>query len=81
MARAGSLAAAQAVSAWLAIPMGVIFLLSTALRVWTIRAMAGHWSMQIMDSTQLGSGHRRPVSLDSHPNYVAVVAGDFLPFR
>jgi methyltransferase len=58
---------------WLAISMGAIFLLSTALRVWTIRAMSGHWSMQIMDSTQLGVVTGGPYRWIQHPNYVAVV--------
>jgi methyltransferase len=58
---------------WLAAPMAAIFLLATAIRIWVIRAMAGHWNVEVMDSTQIGVVNGGPYRWVRHPNYDAVV--------
>jgi len=56
----------------LAIPMGALFLLASALRWWVIATMAGHWNVQVMASTRLGVVTRGPFRWVRHPNYAAV---------
>ena len=56
----------------LAISMGFVWLLATALRWWVIRTMAEHWNVQVMDSTPLGVVTSGPFHYIRHPNYLAV---------
>lgn len=56
----------------LAIPMGILFLLSNALRWWVIRSLRGHWNVQVVDSARLGVVTSGPYRWIRHPNYVAV---------
>jgi methyltransferase len=57
----------------LAISMGIVFLLSNALRWWVIWIMAGHWNVEVMDSTRIGVVSSGPYRWVRHPNYVGVV--------
>jgi len=57
----------------LAISMGIVFLFSNGLRWWVIWTMAGHWSMEIMDSTRVGVVSTGPYRWVRHPNYSGVV--------
>lgn len=56
----------------LAISMGVLFLLSNALRWWVIGTLRSHWNVQVMDSARLGVVSSGPYRWVRHPNYVAV---------
>lgn len=58
---------------WLAAPMAAIFVLATAIRIWVIRTMAGHWNVEVMDSTRIGVVTGGPYRWIRHPNYDAVV--------
>jgi methyltransferase len=57
---------------WLAAPMAAIFLMATGIRIWVIRTMAGHWNVEVMDSTQIGVVTGGPYRWVRHPNYDAV---------
>lgn len=57
----------------LAISMGIVFLLSNALRWWVIWAMAGHWNVEIMDSSHVGVISSGPFRWVRHPNYTGVI--------
>jgi len=57
----------------LAIPMAVLFVLSNLLRWWVIRTLAGHWNVEVMESSRVGVVSSGPYRLVRHPNYVAVV--------
>lgn len=61
----------------LAIPMAVLFVLSNALRWWVIRTLAGHWNVEVMDSSRVGVVSSGPYRWVRHPNYVGVVAEVF----
>lgn len=56
----------------LAMPMLAIFLFANFLRWWVIRALAGHWNVQVMDSASLGVVAHGPYRWIRHPNYLAV---------
>ncbi len=56
----------------LALQAGVIVLSANALRWWEIRAMAGHWDVQVMNSLDLGVVTDGPFRWIRHPNYAAV---------
>jgi len=56
----------------LAISMGILVLLSNALRWWVIRTLRSHWNVQIMNSARLGVVSSGPYRWVRHPNYVAV---------
>jgi methyltransferase len=56
----------------LAISMGILFLLSNALRWWVIRTLRSHWNVQVMNSASLGVVSTGPYHWVRHPNYVAV---------
>jgi len=58
----------------LAIPMILLFALSNILRWWVIRTLAGHWNVQVIDSTALGVVASGPYRWVRHPNYLAVFA-------
>ena len=58
----------------LAISMGALFVLANFLRWWVIRALAGHWNVEVMASPRLGVVTSGPYRWVRHPNYVAVVA-------
>ena len=57
----------------LAISMGVLFVLANLLRWWVIRALAGHWNVEVMASSRVGVVRSGPYRWIRHPNYVAVV--------
>lgn len=56
----------------LAIAMGVLFVGSNVLRWWVIRALRGHWNVQVVDSARLGVITSGPYRWVRHPNYLAV---------
>jgi methyltransferase len=57
----------------LAIPMATLFVLSNLLRWWVIRTLAGHWNVEVMESSRVGVVSSGPYRWVRHPNYVAVV--------
>jgi methyltransferase len=57
----------------LAIPMVVLFVLANLLRWWVIRTLAGHWNVEVMESSRVGVVSSGPYRWVRHPNYVAVV--------
>jgi methyltransferase len=57
----------------LAISMGIVFLFSNALRWWVIWAMAGCWSVEIMDSARVAVVASGPYRWVRHPNYAGVI--------
>jgi len=57
----------------LAIPMLILFVLSNVLRWWVIRALAGLWVVNIMDSTNVRVVSNGPFRWIRHPNYVGVI--------
>jgi methyltransferase len=57
----------------LAIPMAVLFVLANLLRWWVIRTLAGHWNVEVMESSRVGVVSSGPYRWVRHPNYVAVV--------
>ena len=56
----------------LALPMLALFLAANLVRLWVIRTLGDHWSVQIMDSTPLGVVTSGPFRYVRHPNYAAV---------
>src|SRR6202790_5657674 len=58
----------------LANTMGVLFVLANLLRWWVIRTLAGHWNVEVMESSRVGVVTSGPYRWVRHPNYVAVVA-------
>ena len=61
----------------LAIPMLALFVLANLLRWWVIRTLAGHWNVEVMESSRVGVVSSGPYRWVRHPNYVAVVAEIF----
>jgi len=61
----------------LAIPMAVLFILANLLRWWVIRTLAGHWNVEVMESSRVGVVSSGPYRWVRHPNYVAVVVEIF----
>jgi methyltransferase len=61
----------------LAIPMAVLFVLANLLRWWVIRTLAGHWNVEVMESSRVGVVSSGPYRWVRHPNYVAVVVEIF----
>jgi len=57
----------------LAVPMGVLFVVANLLRWWVIRTLAGHWNVEVMESSRVGVVSSGPYRWVRHPNYVAVV--------
>jgi methyltransferase len=57
----------------LALRAGAIIVLANALRWWTIRTMAGHWNVQVINSLELGVVTGGPFRWIRHPNYAAVI--------
>jgi methyltransferase len=57
----------------LAIPMAVLFVLANLLRWWVIATLAGHWNVEVMESSRVGVVSTGPYHWVRHPNYVAVV--------
>jgi methyltransferase len=57
----------------LAISMSVLFVLANLLRWWVIRTLAGHWNVEVMESSRVGVVSSGPYHWVRHPNYVAVV--------
>ena len=62
----------------LAVPMLALFVLSNLLRWWVIQALAGRWSVEVMDAARTaGVVSSGPYRWVRHPNYVGVVAEVF----
>jgi methyltransferase len=61
----------------LAIPMAALFVLANLLRWWVIRTLAGHWNVEVMESSRVGVVTSGPYRWVRHPNYVAVVVEIF----
>ncbi|HEY2646121.1 MAG TPA: isoprenylcysteine carboxylmethyltransferase family protein [Candidatus Acidoferrales bacterium] len=57
----------------LAVPMLVLFILSNTLRWWVIQTLAGHWNVEIMESSSVGVVSSGPYRWVRHPNYAGVV--------
>lgn len=57
----------------LAIPMAALFVLANLLRWWVIRTLAGHWNVEVMESSRVGVVCSGPYRWVRHPNYVGVV--------
>jgi methyltransferase len=57
----------------LAIPMAALFVLANLLRWWVIGTLAGHWNVEVMESSRVGVVSSGPYRWVRHPNYVAVV--------
>jgi len=57
----------------LAVPMAALFVLANLLRWWVIRTLAGHWNVEVMESSRVGVVSSGPYRWVRHPNYVAVV--------
>jgi methyltransferase len=57
----------------LAIAMFALFVLANLLRWWVIRTLAGHWNVEVMESSRVGVVSSGPYRWVRHPNYVAVV--------
>jgi methyltransferase len=57
----------------LAISMLVLFILANVLRWWVIQTLAGHWNVEVMESSSVGVVSSGPYRWVRHPNYVAVV--------
>lgn len=49
-----------------------LWILSNAARYWVIQTLAGHWNVNIVDSSPLGVVSSGPYRYIRHPNYVAV---------
>jgi methyltransferase len=56
----------------LAASMFGLFVAANLVRLWVIRTLGDHWSVQIMDSTGLGVVTDGPFRYVRHPNYAAV---------
>jgi methyltransferase len=61
----------------LAISMAVLFVLANLLRWWVIRTLAGHWNVEVMESSRVGVVSSGPYRWVRHPNYVAVMVEIF----
>jgi methyltransferase len=61
----------------LAISMTTLFVLANLLRWWVIRTLAGHWNVEVMESSRVGVVSSGPYRWVRHPNYVAVVVEIF----
>jgi methyltransferase len=61
----------------LAISMATLFVLANLLRWWVIRTLAGHWNVEVMESSRVGVVSTGPYRWVRHPNYVAVVVEIF----
>jgi len=57
---------------FLALAMGIVFLLVNCLRWWVIHVMSEHWNVQVMASAELGVVVEGPFRWVRHPNYAAV---------
>jgi len=56
----------------LAISMAALFVFANLLRWWVIRTLAGHWHVEVMESSRVGVVSSGPYRWVRHPNYVAV---------
>ena len=56
----------------LALPMGIVFALATALRWWVIATLGENWNVQVMAATPLRVVTDGPFRWIRHPNYLAV---------
>jgi methyltransferase len=53
--------------------MLALFLASNLVRLWVVRTLGDLWSVQVMDSTQLGVVTTGPFRFVRHPNYTGVI--------
>ncbi len=56
----------------LGVPTIALFIACSALRLWVIRTLAGHWNVQVVNSLELGIVTAGPYRYIRHPNYTAV---------
>lgn len=56
----------------LAVPMFALFIVANLARLWVIRTLGEHWSVQVVNSTGLGIVTDGPFRYVRHPNYAAV---------
>lgn len=56
----------------LAAVMFALFIAANGVRWWVIRTLGEHWSVQVVDSTELGVVTAGPFRFVRHPNYSAV---------
>ncbi len=61
----------------LAVTMTIVFILSNVLRWWVIHSLGGHWTVEVMESSQIKVVSSGPYRWVRHPNYVGVVAEIF----
>jgi methyltransferase len=58
---------------WLAALSSVLFIASNLLRLWVVVSLGQLWSVNVMDSSQVGIVTTGPFRLVRHPNYTGVV--------
>ena len=58
---------------WLAATMFGLFIASNLLRLWVVLSLGQLWSVNVMDSSQLGIVTSGPFRFVRHPNYTGVV--------
>lgn len=58
---------------WLAATALAVFILSNAIRFWVVATLGQLWTVQVMDSTNLGIITTGPFRYVRHPNYLGVI--------
>jgi methyltransferase len=58
---------------WLATVAFAVFVLSNAIRFWVVVTLGQLWTVQVMDSTNLGIITTGPFRYVRHPNYLGVI--------
>lgn len=58
---------------WLAVLSSLLFIASNLLRLWVVLSLGRLWSVNVMDSSQVGIVTTGPFRLVRHPNYTGVV--------
>lgn len=58
---------------WLATVAFAVFILSNVIRFWVVATLGQLWTVQVMDSTNLGIITTGPFRYVRHPNYLGVI--------
>lgn len=58
---------------WLAAIMFAVFIASNLMRLWVVVSLGQLWSVQVMDSAQMGIVTTGPFRFVRHPNYAGVI--------